>query len=52
LESLQSAAEYVAGFVNTRGAMLVVLLYDVPNYVKEVALHSVCHGAAVALAVA
>ena len=31
--------------------MLVVRLYDVPNCVREVALHGVRHGAAVALAV-
>ena len=32
--------------------MPVVRLYDVPNRVREVALHDVCHGAAMALAVA
>ena len=32
--------------------MLVVRLYDVPNYVREVALLGVRHGAAMALAVA
>ena len=32
--------------------MLVVHLYDVPNHVREVALHGVRHGAAMALAVA
>ena len=32
--------------------MLVVCLYDIPNYVKEVALHGVRHGATMALAVA
>ena len=32
--------------------MLVVHLYNVPNHVREVALHGVRHGAAVALAVA
>ena len=31
--------------------MLVVRLYDVPNHVREVALHNVRHGAAMALAV-
>ena len=40
------------GFVNARGAVLVVRLYDIPNRVREVALHGVCHGAAMALATA
>ena len=30
----------------------MVHLYDVPNYVREVALHGVRHGAAMALAIA
>ena len=44
--------EYAVGFVNARGAVPVVRLYDVPNYVREVALHGVRHGAAMALAAA
>ena len=40
----------MAGFVNARGVMPVVHLYDVPNRVREVALHGVHHGAAMALA--
>ena len=52
MESLQSAAEYVAGFVYARGALPVVRLYDVPNHIREVALHGVHHGAAMALAIA
>ena len=28
----------------------MVRLYDIPNHVREVALHGVCHGAAMALA--
>ena len=32
--------------------MPVVHMYDVPNHVREVALHGVRHGAAMALAVA
>ena len=32
--------------------MLVVHLYDVPNRVREVALHAIHHGVAMALAVA
>ena len=50
LKSLQSAAEYTTGFVNTRGTVLVVRLYDISNRVREVALHGVRHGAAMALA--
>ena len=32
--------------------MLVVRLYDVPNHIREVVLHGVHHGAAMALAAA
>ena len=42
--------EYVAGFVNARGAVPVVCLYNIPNHVREVAFHGVRHGAAMALA--
>ena len=42
----------MVGFVNARGAVPVVCLYDIPNHVRVVALHSVRHGAAVALAIA
>ena len=52
LESLQLAVEYAAGFVNARGAVPIVRLYDIPNRVREVALHGVRHGAATALAAA
>ena len=34
------------------GAVPVVHLYDILNCVREVALHGVCHGVAMALAVA
>ena len=40
----------MAGFVNARGAVLVVCLHDIPNCVREVALHGVHHGGAIALA--
>ena len=40
------------GFVNARGAVLVVRLHDIPNHVREVALPRVRHGAAMALAAA
>ena len=40
------------GFVNARGAVLVVRLHDIPNHVREVALHGDRHGAATALATA
>ena len=42
--------EHAAGFVNARGAIPLVCLHDIPNRVREVALHGVCHGAAMALA--
>ena len=38
------------GFVNARGTILVIRLHDIPNHVREVALHGVRHGAATALA--
>ena len=44
--------EYVVGFINARGTVLVVCLHDIPNRVREVALHGVRHGAATALAAA
>ena len=40
------------GFVNARGDILVVRLHDILNHVREVALHGVRHGAAMALAAA
>ena len=42
--------EHIAGFVNARGAVLLARLHDIPNRVREVALHGLCHGAAMALA--
>ena len=52
LENLQLAVEHAAEFVNARGAVPMVRLYDISNRVREVALHGVHHGAAVALAAA
>ena len=52
LESLQSTVDHTTGFVNARGAVLVVHLHDIPNRVMEVALHGVRHGAVMALAAA
>ena len=42
--------EYVVGFINARGTILVVHLHDIPNCVREVTLHGVRHGVAMALA--
>ena len=42
--------DHAAGFVNASGAVPVVRLHDIPNRVREVALHGVRHGAAMALA--
>ena len=42
--------DYTVGFVNARGIVLVVRLHDIPNHVREVALHGIRHGAAMALA--
>ena len=44
--------DHVARFVNARGAVPVIRLHDIPNCVREVALHGVRHGAAMALAAA
>ena len=52
LESLCLATDHAAGFVNARCAIPVVRLHDIPNHVKEVALHGIHHGAAMALATA
>ena len=46
------AANHAAGFVNARGAVPVARLHDILNRVREVALHGVRHGAAMALAAA
>ena len=40
------------GFVNATGAVPVVRLHDIPNHVREVTVHGVRHGAAMALAAA
>ena len=50
LESLRLATEHVVGFVNAKGAILVVHLHDVLIHVREVTLHGVRHGAAMVLA--
>ena len=52
LKSLQLAVDYATQLVNARGAVLEVCLHDIPNHAREIALHGVRHGAAVALAVA
>ena len=52
LESLRSAADHATGFVNARGAVQAARLHDIPNRVREVVLHGVRHGVAIALATA
>ena len=52
LESLCLAVDHAAGFVNARGAVPMVCLHGIPNRVREVALHGIHHGAAMALATA
>ena len=52
MESLRSAADHAAGFVNARGTVPVVRLHDIPNHVREVGLHGVHHGAVMALVAA
>ena len=44
--------DHAVGFVNARGVVLVVCLHDILNHIREVALHGVRHGAAMALAAA
>ena len=44
--------DHAAGFVNARGVVPMVRLHDIPNCVREVALHGVRHGATMALATA
>ena len=43
---------HAARFVNARGVALVIRLHDIPDRVREVALHGVRHGAATTLAAA
>ena len=52
LESLCLGTDHAAGFVNARGAAPVAHLHDIPNRIREVALHGIRHGAAMALAAA
>ena len=52
VESLRSATDHVAGFVNARGVVLVVCLHEIPNRVREVTLHGIRYGTAMALAAA
>ena len=52
LKSLRSATDHAARFVNARGVVPVVHLHDILNRVREVALHGVCHDAAIVLAAA
>ena len=42
--------DHATGFVNARGAAPMAHLHDIPNCVREVALHGIHHGAAMALA--
>ena len=44
--------DHAVGFVNARGTVLVVHLHNIPNCVREVALHGVRHGAATTSAAA
>ena len=46
------AADHAAGFINARGAAPVVHLHDIPNRIREVALHGIRNGATMALAAA
>ena len=52
LESLQLAANAAVDAVNARGSLIAARLQDIPARVQEIALHSVRHGAVVALTAA
>ena len=52
LESLQLAANEATDAVNAWGSPIIARLQDVPVRVREIALHGVHHGAAVALTAA
>ena len=52
LESLQLATNVATDAVNARGSSIDAHLQDVPVHVREIALHGVRHGAAVALTAA
>ena len=52
LESLQLAANVAVDAVNARGSLTNAHLHDVLAYIREIALHGVRHGAAVALTMA
>jgi hypothetical protein len=52
LEALQLAVDGAASALNTWHDTPVAHLQDIPVHVRDVALHDVCHGAAVALAIA
>lgn len=49
---MKLAVDYAPGYINARGVVRAVRLHDVPNHVREVALHGVCRGSTIALAVA
>ena len=52
LESLQLVANAAVDAINVRGPLINARLQDILARIQEIALHSVCHGALVALAVA
>ena len=52
MESLQLAANAAVDAINARSSLIDARLQDVPIRVREIALHGVRHGAAVALTVA
>ena len=52
MESLQLAANAAVDAVNARGSLINARFHDVPARVREIALHGVRHGAAVALTTA
>ena len=52
MESLQLAANAAVDAINARSSLIDARLQDIPVCIREIALHSVRYGAAVALTVA
>jgi hypothetical protein len=50
LENLQVATNVATVAINARGPLLISRLHDIPERAREIALHGVHHGVAVALA--
>ena len=52
LESLQLAANTAVDAINAQGSPIDARIQDIPAHVREITLHGIRHGAAVALTAA